>query len=64
MPSSLDPSLIADYQRDGAVPLRGLLSASEIEALRGGVDGLIAKPSPRAKIASAAGDPGLFLEDF
>jgi ectoine hydroxylase-related dioxygenase (phytanoyl-CoA dioxygenase family) len=55
---------IADYQRFGAVCLRGLLSADEITLLRTGIDQNLAHPSPRAKVASAAGDPGFFIEDF
>jgi ectoine hydroxylase-related dioxygenase (phytanoyl-CoA dioxygenase family) len=41
-----------------------LVSSSEINELRSAVDGLTARPSPRAKIATAAGDPGEFFEDF
>jgi ectoine hydroxylase-related dioxygenase (phytanoyl-CoA dioxygenase family) len=64
MATLVSPQIIEDFRRDGAAPLRRILSASDIESLRAGVDSLLAQPSPRAKIASAAGDPGLFFEDF
>lgn len=57
-------SIIEEYQRDGVVVLRGVVSASEIDALRRGIDHVMAHPSPRAKVASASDDPGFFLEDF
>jgi ectoine hydroxylase-related dioxygenase (phytanoyl-CoA dioxygenase family) len=60
----VSPQIIEAFRRDGAAPLRGIVSASDIEALRAGVDSLLAKPSPRAKIANAADDPGQFFEDF
>jgi ectoine hydroxylase-related dioxygenase (phytanoyl-CoA dioxygenase family) len=55
---------IAAFQADGAVVLRGLLSDSELTLLARGIEENIAHPSPRAKVASAADDPGFFLEDF
>jgi ectoine hydroxylase-related dioxygenase (phytanoyl-CoA dioxygenase family) len=60
----LDARTIAAFRRDGAAPLRGLVDAADIARLREGVAALMARPSPRAKLASAAGDPGLFFEDF
>jgi len=53
-----------DFARDGAVCLRGVLGADMVELLRQGIDDNIAAPSPRAKIASRADDPGRFIEDF
>jgi ectoine hydroxylase-related dioxygenase (phytanoyl-CoA dioxygenase family) len=61
---AISDHIIEAFRRDGAAPLRGLVSAAEVEALRDAVDALMAAPSPRAKTASAAGDPGLFFEDF
>ena len=58
------PDLVADYQRDGAVCLRGLLTADELAALRRGIDANLAAPSPRAIVASQPDDPGFFIEDF
>ena len=52
------------YQRDGAVVLRGVLTAAEVDMLRRSIDEVVARPSPRAKVASAPDDPGFFLEDF
>ncbi len=60
----LPPDIAEDFRRDGAAPLRGIVSPGDIEALRAGVDALLAAPSPRAKNASAADDPGVFFEDF
>ena len=55
---------IAAFERDGVVCIRGLFGPAEIETGRKGIDSNIAAPSPRAKVASAPGDPGYFLEDF
>ncbi len=55
---------LASFEADGAIVLRGLFSAGEIETLRAGIDANLARPSPRAKRASSAQDPGLFVEDF
>ncbi|HXU99540.1 MAG TPA: phytanoyl-CoA dioxygenase family protein [Caulobacteraceae bacterium] len=64
MSPALDPETVRAFRRDGAVPLRALVCAADVAALREGVDALMARPSPRAKLATAAGDPGLFFEDF
>lgn len=64
---TVDPNaepLIMDYQRDGAVVLRGVVTSAEIESLRRGIDRVVENPSSRAKVASAADDPGFFFEDF
>jgi ectoine hydroxylase-related dioxygenase (phytanoyl-CoA dioxygenase family) len=53
-----------DFQRDGAVCLRGVLNPERVALLRAGVEANIAAPSPRAKIASQPDDPGRFIEDF
>lgn len=58
------PDVIAAYQRDGAVCIRQLLLPTEVALIREGIDQNIAQPSPRAKVASRAGDPGFFIEDF
>lgn len=54
----------SDYRRDGVVVLRNVLSTSEVDLLRQGIDEVVASPSPRAKVASAPDDPGFFIEDF
>jgi ectoine hydroxylase-related dioxygenase (phytanoyl-CoA dioxygenase family) len=61
MISELD---IGGFQCEGAVCLRGLLSAAEIDTLRAGIDHNLANLSPRALVASGATDPGRFVEDF
>jgi ectoine hydroxylase-related dioxygenase (phytanoyl-CoA dioxygenase family) len=58
------PELIEAYQRDGAVVLRGILNAAEVETLQRGIDANLASPSPRAIVASRPDDPGRFVEDF
>lgn len=55
---------VESFQRDGAVCLRGLFSREQIDLLRAGIDANLANPSPRAKVASRADDPGIFIEDF
>lgn len=52
------------YRREGAVCLRGLLAADEVALLARGIDDNLARPSPRAIVASRRDDPGLFVEDF
>lgn len=60
----IDPDLLDDFQRDGAVCIRQLLSPDEVALLRQGIDANLAAPSPRALVASRPDDPGLFIEDF
>ena len=55
---------VTAFQADGAVVLRGILTPSQVELLRAGIDHNLAQPSPRAKVASRRDDPGFFLEDF
>lgn len=60
----ISDDMVAQYQRDGAVCIRQLFRPPEIEELRAGIELNLAVPSPRAKIASGADDPGRFVEDF
>ena len=60
----VDETLIEAFQADGAVVLRGLLGPGELELLGKGIDENLARPSPRAKVASTPDDPGFFVEDF
>jgi ectoine hydroxylase-related dioxygenase (phytanoyl-CoA dioxygenase family) len=60
----VNPEDVAAFQRDGAVCLRGVLDAQQIDTLKKGIDHNLAHPSPRAKVASRPGDPGHFVEDF
>lgn len=62
--SVVTPDLVAAFQRDGAVCLRGILDAAEVAALARGIDANLAAPGPRAIVASRSDDPGFFIEDF
>lgn len=55
---------VAAFQRDGAVCLRQVLPPELVEILREGIETNLKHPSPRAKTASRADDPGRFFEDF
>lgn len=61
---NLSPSVIHDYQRDGAVVIRSALDASELAQLERRIEANLAAPGPLAAVASAADDPGRFFEDF
>ena len=63
-PLRLEPQMVDAFARDGAVLLRGVLTASEIAQLARGIDNNLAQPSPLALVASAPDDPGRFVEDF
>jgi len=60
----IDAQSIERFQRDGAICIRRLFRPEEMETLRRGIDANLAALSPRAKVASAADDPGRFVEDF
>jgi len=60
----IDAQSIEAYQRDGAICIRRLFQPEEMRILRLGMDANLANLSPRAKVASAANDPGRFVEDF
>ncbi len=64
LPPGLGADLVGAFARDGAVCLRQVLTPTEVDLLRRGIDANLAAPSPRAIVASPAGDPGLFIEDF
>jgi ectoine hydroxylase-related dioxygenase (phytanoyl-CoA dioxygenase family) len=57
-------TLIEQFQRDGAVRIPRLFTPADMAELVAGIDLNLARLSPRAKIASAATDPGRFVEDF
>ena len=61
---TLPQEQIEAFARDGATLIRGLLTGAELELLRQGIDANLARPSPRAKVASSGSDPGSFIEDF
>lgn len=58
------PEIVASFQSDGAVCLRGLFDVEEIALLTSGIEENLSNPSPRAKVASQPDDPGWFFEDF
>jgi len=60
----IDAESVAAFQRDGAVCIRQLFRPEEMQTLRRGIDANLAALSLRAKVASAADDPGYFVEDF
>lgn len=61
---TISDDVVAQFQRDGAACLRQVFKPQELEELRAGIDANLAAPSPRAKVASNASDPGFFIEDF
>ncbi len=60
----LPKSAVADYERDGAVVLRGVLNAEQVARLAQGIEHNLAHLSPLAQVASKGDDPGKFVEDF
>jgi ectoine hydroxylase-related dioxygenase (phytanoyl-CoA dioxygenase family) len=57
-------AVAADFQRDGACVVRGLLDEDEVARLREGVAQNIADPSERAIEGGGDGTSGRFFEDF
>jgi ectoine hydroxylase-related dioxygenase (phytanoyl-CoA dioxygenase family) len=57
-------SVADDFQRDGAVCVRGAFSADEVGLVERGIERNLAEPSARALVASRPDDPGRFFEDF
>jgi ectoine hydroxylase-related dioxygenase (phytanoyl-CoA dioxygenase family) len=55
---------VSDYQREGAVVLRGVLNHEQVERLRQGIEHNLANLSPLSQVASRGDDPGKFTEDF
>ena len=60
----VDAQLIEAFRRDGAVCVRGVLSADEVMLVEQGIERNLAAPSDRALVASRDNDPGRFFEDF
>ena len=61
---SLPPEAVADYQRNGAVVLRGVLNPAQLAQLERGIEHNLSHLSPLALVASQPDDPGRFVEDF
>ncbi len=60
----IDDTTVADFARDGAVVVRGLATPAEVATVAAGIERVLAAPSERHKVASAADDTGRFIEDF
>ncbi len=60
----LAPSTTHEFQRDGAVVVRGLFTREHIALLARGIERNMAEPSALAIVASRPEDPGYFIEDF
>jgi ectoine hydroxylase-related dioxygenase (phytanoyl-CoA dioxygenase family) len=56
--------LAADFRRDGACVVRGLLDAAEVARLAAAVDAHMADPGPMAIEGGGDGTSGRFFEDF
>src|SRR6185369_16571656 len=55
---------IESFRRDGAVCIRGAVSADDVALIERGIERNLATPSDRALVASREDDPGRFFEDF
>jgi ectoine hydroxylase-related dioxygenase (phytanoyl-CoA dioxygenase family) len=53
-----------DFQRDGAICVRGAFSPEDVALVEQGIERNLADPSDRALVASRPDDPGRFFEDF
>lgn len=60
----VNPQIVADYARDGAVVIRGCFTPEQVELVRAGVARNLAEPGPLAAVASEDADTGRFIEDF
>ncbi len=64
MPHALvTEEMIATYQRDGVVPVRGLF-ADHVDTIRAGIDRNMADPGPYAAENLNAGEAGRFFDDY
>ena len=57
-------STVSDFQRDGAVVLRGVLSADQVAWLAQGIEHNLQHLSPLAQVARNSDYTGRFVEDF
>lgn len=62
--SLVDDRTVEDFQRDGVVLVRGLLTPDEIATATAAIETVLEQPGPLAQVASAGDDPGRFTEDF
>jgi hypothetical protein len=61
-PVLADEKAVAAFAEDAVVCVRQVLSTQEAAAAA--IDAVLASPGPLAQVASGAGDPGAFSEDF
>lgn len=61
---NLPADTVSDFQRLGAVVLRGILTPDEVHTLEAGIEHNLAHPSALCQVASQSDDPGRFVEDF
>ena len=64
LPPQLTPAMVSDFQRDGAVLIKGFFDADHVEALRAGVDRVRHNPGPFASENTRPGDSGRFWDDY
>src|SRR5687767_13168943 len=60
----LDPNIIEQFWKDGAICLRHAFDSTWIERLRQAVDQDIAHHGPLSKNRTSSASPGLFFVDF
>ncbi len=59
----IDPSLVEDFQRDGAVLIKGLFNGW-VDTIRDGIDRNMAEPGPYAAENLKPGENGRFFDDY
>jgi ectoine hydroxylase-related dioxygenase (phytanoyl-CoA dioxygenase family) len=62
--AAVDDATIEQYRRDGCCVVRGLFRPDEVDAIRDGIEHVLADPGPLFGVASREDDPGRFVEDF
>lgn len=63
-PMTVTPEDVSEFQQDGVVCLRQILTPVEVSTLTAGVERNLAALSPLAINATRPGEPGAFIEDF
>lgn len=62
--SRIDPQTVREFEANGAVALRGLVSARWLEVLARGVEKNLADPGPYSCTYTPEGEPGGFVDDY
>ncbi len=60
----VDERTVDTFRRDGAVLVKALFTPEQVATVERGIERNLAEPGPMFKVASPAGDPGRFVEDF